>query len=156
MNHLAGRSPFLRVRVSLASVLAFVVLSLGAVLVPSQAEESPAQQAYVSVTVLEGEELIGQPHLLVRVGGDAAVDFPADTGGLPRFGLKVRVDPLPDGRYRADVTGLVDQKEVAFGTLDFTAESGDVLTLVGGNRFWRVHADLATPALWRRLRGDAP
>jgi hypothetical protein len=117
----------------------------------ARAETAAADQIYFEAKVVKDAVTVTEPHALVKVGADAELSVGPHAAGEPRFTLKYTVRPAVDG-VLVIVTGLVDGRIVASGTLAVTRERATAATLQGGGYAWNVTGAWMTPELMKRRK----
>jgi hypothetical protein len=138
------------------SVLLLAVGLVVAVVGGSSAEPPPVEQIYFDATVTKQEKVVSKTAALVKVGALAKLSFAGQGEETRRFGLTYKVDESPGSAFTAQVTTLVDGKEVATGTVSFGRNEAAGVTLERDGYVWQVNAELMTPELLKRRTRKKP
>jgi hypothetical protein len=116
----------------------------------AQAETAAIDQVYFEARITRDASTVTEPHALVKVGADAELSVGPKAAGDPRFTLKYTVRPAVEDSALVIVTGLVDGRIVASGTLAVRRDRATAAALQGGGYRWNVTGEWMTPELVNR------
>ena len=140
------------------AVLGLLVLTGGAGPLGAQtAPPGPPGHVYFQAAIHDRDGVVTGAHALVRVGGTADLALGPKSHGRAlrlRYQLEeVPAVPAPtpaaEGNegakvgFKATVTGMVDNREVVVGTLEWTDSEVSALTMHGGDLTWTFEAQSA-------------
>jgi hypothetical protein len=117
----------------------------------SSAEPPQVEQIHFDTTVMKERKIVWRTAVLVKMG-DAKMSLVGQGEVSRRFGLTYKVDESSGSGYTAQVTTLLDGKEVASGTLLFGGDQAAGVMLDGGGHVWMVTAERITREKWKRRK----
>jgi hypothetical protein len=138
------------------NALALTLAAAATLLASPGRADPPEESLYFEAYVFEAAAAPGalawiKAHAMVKVGADATTSFPIKDRGL--FTIKYTVRPGVDGAALVIVTGLLDGRIVAAGTVTVAHDARATVDLQGGSYTWHITGERMTKELLERRKG---